>query len=147
LVNNPAKAIADTGGLFGVFMMTFWLTTDDTPTTEHYLAQIKHVVKVGGIDAVAIANDYPLRGHETLLKLGNDNGEGVKQYVEWWHSLRARGVLGFDHEPLHVVIPELNHIERMERIDTVLSHAGFSSSNRTKIMGGNWQRVLTEVLG
>ncbi|MCG9747610.1 membrane dipeptidase [Shewanella sp. Isolate8] len=141
------KAIADTGGLFGVFMMTFWLTTDHTPTTEHYLAQLKHVVKVGGIDAVAIANDYPLRGHENLLKLGNDNAEGVKQYIEWWHSVRARGVLGFDHEPQHVVIPALNHIERMERIDTALSHAGFSSGDRAKIMGGNWQRVLTEVLG
>lgn len=141
------KAIADTGGLFGVFMMTFWLTTEHTPTTEHYLAQLKHVANVGGIDAVAIANDYPLRGHENLLALGNDNAEGVKQYIEWWHSLRARGVLGFDHEPQHVVIPELNHIERMERIDSALSRTGFSSGDRVKIMGGNWQRVLAEVLG
>ncbi|QYJ96991.1 dipeptidase [Shewanella alkalitolerans] len=141
------KAIADTGGLFGVFMMTFWLTTEQTPTTDHYLAQLKHVANVGGIDAVAIANDYPLRGHEKLLELDNDNAEGVKQYVEWWHSLRARGVLGFDHEPQHVVIPALNHIERMERIDSALTRAGFSSGDRAKIMGGNWQRVLTEVLG
>ncbi|QDF74342.1 MULTISPECIES: membrane dipeptidase [Shewanella] len=141
------KAIADTGGLFGVFMMTFWLTTEHTPTTDHYLAQLKHVANVGGIGAVAIANDYPLRGHENLLALGNDNAEGVKQYIEWWHSLRARGVLGFDHEPEHVVIPELNHIERMERIDSALSRAGFSSGDRIKIMGGNWQRVLAEVLG
>lgn len=141
------KAIGDTGGLFGVFMMTFWLTNDKIPTTEHYIAHLKHVANIGGIDAVAIANDYPLRGHENLLKLENNNAEGVKQYIEWWHSLRARGVLGFDSEPQHVIIPELNHIDRMERIDSALSAAGFSSGDRSKIMGGNWQRVLTEVLG
>ncbi|MCG9695746.1 membrane dipeptidase [Shewanella sp. Isolate11] len=141
------KAIADTGGLFGVFMMSFWLTNDKVPTTEHYVAQLKHVANIGGINAVAIANDYPLRGQKNLLKLNNDNAEGVKQYVEWWHSLRARGVLGFDVEPEHVVIPELNHIQRMERIDNALSQAGFSSSQRAKIMGENWQRVLGDVLG
>ncbi|QYJ86871.1 dipeptidase [Shewanella mesophila] len=141
------KAIADTGGLFGVFMMTFWLTNDRVPTAEHYLAHLKHVANIGGIDAVAIANDYPLRGHKNLIKLGNNNAEGVKEYIEWWHSLRARGVLGFDIEPEHVVIPELNNIDRMEHIDSALSSAGFSSSDRNKIMGGNWQRVLTQVLG
>ena len=141
------KAIGDSGGLFGVFMMTFWLTNDTPPTTDHYIAHLKHVANIGGIDAIAIANDYPLRGHENLLKLENNNAEGVKQYIDWWHSLRARGVLGFDSEPEHVVIPELNHIDRMARIDSALSAAGFSSSDRSKIMGGNWQRVLTEVLG
>jgi membrane dipeptidase len=141
------KAIADTGGLFGVFMMTFWLTNDKIPTTQHYLAHLKYVANIGGIDAVAIANDYPLRGHENLIKLANNNSEGVKQYIEWWHSLRARGVLGFDIEPEHVVIPELNNIDRMEHIDNALAKAGFSSSDRSKIMGGNWQRVLMQVLG
>lgn len=145
--DDVLKAIADTGGLFGVFMMTFWLTQDNPPTTDHYLAHLKHVANVAGIDAVAIANDYPLRGHKELLALDNDNTQGVKQYLDWWHSLRARGVLGFDVEPQHVVVPELNHINRMQRIDDALAGAGFSGLERDKIMGGNWQRVLTAVLG
>lgn len=140
------KAISDTGGLFGVFMMSFWLTNDKVPTTDHYINHIKHVAKVGGIDAVAIANDYPLRGQKNLLKLNNNNAEGVRQYLDWWHSLREKNVLGYDVEPEHVVIPELNHIDRMERIDLALGKAGFSSTERDKIMGQNWQRVLNEVL-
>ena len=44
------RAIADRGGVMGIFMMSFWLTTADVPTVEHYLAQIRHVIKVGGID-------------------------------------------------------------------------------------------------
>ncbi|MCL1092345.1 membrane dipeptidase [Shewanella kaireitica] len=140
------KAISDTGGLFGVFMMSFWLTNDKVPTTEHYISHLKHVAKVAGIDAVAIANDYPLRGQKNLLKLNNNNAEGVKQYLDWWHSLREKNVLGYDVEPVHVVIPELNHIDRMERIDLALGKAGFTSNQRDKIMGQNWQRVLNEVL-
>lgn len=145
--DNVIKAIADTGGLFGVFMMSFWLTNDKLPTTEHYIAHLKHLANVGGIESVAIANDYPLRGQKNLLKLDNNNAEGVKQYLDWWHSLRAKNVLGYDIEPEHVVIPELNHIHRMERIDLALTKTGFSASDRDKIMGGNWQRVLKDVLG
>lgn len=140
------KAISDSGGLFGVFMMSFWLTNDKVPTTDHYINHIKHVAKVGGIDAVAIANDYPLRGQKNLLKLNNNNAEGVKQYLDWWHSLREKNVLGYDVEPEHVVIPELNHIDRMARIDLALAKAGFTSLDRDKIMGENWQRVLNDVL-
>ncbi|RYV02772.1 peptidase M19 [Shewanella sp. OPT22] len=140
------KAIADTGGTFGIFMMSFWLTNNKTPTPTDYINQIEHVVKVGGIDAATIANDYPLKGQKNLLKLHNNNKEGVKQYLGWWHSLRAKNVLGFDVEPEHVVIPEFNSIHRMERIDHELAKAGFSAPDRDKIMGKNLQRVLTEVL-
>ncbi|WP_341503456.1 membrane dipeptidase [Gallaecimonas sp. GXIMD4217] len=140
------RAIADSGGVFGVFMMSFWLTNDAVPGTEHFIAQLRHVAKVGGMDAVAIANDYPLRGQKNLLALGNDNAEGVKQYLDWWRMQGQRGILGFDREPVHVVIPELNHIERFERIDQALARAGFKGGERERILGGNWQRVLGQVL-
>ncbi|UJF21678.1 membrane dipeptidase [Shewanella sp. OMA3-2] len=140
------RAIADTGGVFGIFMMSFWLTNKPTPTISDYIKQIDHVVRIAGVDSVAIANDYPLRGQENLLKLNNNNAEGVKEYLDWWHSLQAKNVLGFDVEPKHVVIPELNNIDRMSLIDDALKKARFKSSDRDRIMGGNWQRVLKQVL-
>ncbi|QYJ72239.1 dipeptidase [Shewanella sp. FJAT-51649] len=140
------RAIADSGGVFGVFMMSFWLTNNAVPTVDDYIRQLEYVARVGGVDCVAIANDYPLRGQENLLALNNDNAQGVKEYQEWWYSLRAKKVLGFDAEPRHVVIPELNHIERMSRIDDALAKARFKSTDRDRFMGGNWQRVLNQVL-
>ena len=53
----------------GIFMMSFWLTTDDVPTVEHYLAQIRHVIKVGGIDAVGVADDFAIAGEPDLRAL------------------------------------------------------------------------------
>jgi len=46
-----------------------------------------------------------------------------------------------------VVIPELNNLRRMQRIQEALELGGFKASEIEKIMGGNWQRVLSAVLG
>jgi membrane dipeptidase len=141
------RAIADRGGVMGIFMMSFWLTTAEVPTIGHYLAQIRHVIDVGGIETVGIANDFAIAGEPDLLALGNDNAEGVKGYHGWWRPLQALGMPGFAQLPKHVVIPELNTIDRMALICTGLERGGFSAGQIEKIMGGNWIRVLTDVLG
>src|SRR5215213_1770924 len=94
LVNNARctpddviKGVADSGGVMGIFMMSFWLTTDAAPTTEAYLRQIRHVVKVGGIDAVGIANDYPVGGQQAAREAGNDNAKIMASYYPWWDGV------------------------------------------------------------
>ncbi len=141
------KGIADSGGVFGVFMMSWWLTNDKTPRPEHYINHLKHVRNVAGIDAVAIANDYPLRGHENALASGNNNAVAIQGYDSWWQGLGKKGVLGFDQDVSHIVIPELNHIKRMRSIEYQLLKAKFTHTEIDKIMGKNWQRVLVDVLG
>lgn len=141
------KAIADSGGVFGVFMMSWWLTNDRVPRAEHYIEHLKHVRNVAGIDAVAIANDYPLRGHKKALASGNNNQIAIKGYDTWWQGLGKKGVLGFDREANHIVVPELNHIKRMRSIEYQLKKAHFTSREIDKVMGENWQRVLVDVLG
>jgi membrane dipeptidase len=143
------RAIAATGGVTGIFMMSFWLTDEPVPTVDHLVAQIRHAANVGGIESVGIANDYPVSGEPHLRSLGNDNAEGVKAYHPWWESIAREGIPGFDaaNLPKHVVIPELNDVRRMFRIDDALAAAGFSAADRERIMGGNWIRVLQDVLG
>jgi len=152
LVNNARcapdeliRGIADSGGVMGIFMMSFWLTNDAVPTIDHLVAQIRHVIKVGGIDAVGIANDYSLSGERSLVNLKNNNAEGVKGYLPWWTSSAKMGVPGFERTPQHVDIPELNNTSRMQTIHDSLKRSGFSSSQLEKIMGGNWIRVLSTV--
>jgi membrane dipeptidase len=106
------------------------------------IAQLRHVIKVGGIDAVGIANDYPLTGEANLVTLGNDNTRGITAYLPWWETMRRRGIMGFDRTPTHVVIPQLNAITRMFTIHAALEKARFTGAEIEKIMGGNWTRVL-----
>jgi membrane dipeptidase len=61
--------------------------------------------------------------------------------------LGKKGVLGFDRDVSHIVIPELNHIKRMRSIEYLLQQARFTSSEIDQVMGKNWQRVLVVVLG
>ncbi len=136
------RGIGDSGGAFGVFMMSFWLTREEKPLPEHFVDHIRHIINIAGVDTAAIANDYPLRGQKNLLKLNNNNTEGVKQYLDWWSDLRKNGIRGFDIMPTHVVIPEFNHIDRMSRIHDHLTASGFARYDVDKIMGGNWKRIL-----
>jgi membrane dipeptidase len=142
--DNVIRGIADSGGVMGIFMMSFWLTNEAVPTVESYLKQIRHVIKVGGIDAVGIANDFPLSGEQSLIEAKNNNAEAVKGYLPWWDSIAKLGILGFDKRPVHVAIPELNNIRRVHTIHEALEKSGFRSREIEKIMGGNWIRVLTE---
>jgi membrane dipeptidase len=109
--------------------------------------QIRHVANVGGIDAVGIANDYPVGGEASARKAGNDNAKVIGGYLPWWDSVAKQGVLGFDRRPTHVVIPELNEPRRAFKIHEALDRAGFTTGEVEKIMGGNWVRVLTASLG
>ncbi|WP_225421199.1 membrane dipeptidase [Sphingomonas parva] len=145
--DEAIRAIADRGGVIGIFMMSFWLTRDPQPRVEHLIAHIRHVIQVGGIEAVGISNDFPMAGQPNLLKLGNDNREGVKEYLEWWLAMRALGIPGFEWTPEHVVVPELNTLDRMVKIRRALEADGFRPRDVDRIMGGNFARVLTDVLG
>jgi membrane dipeptidase len=144
--DSVIKSIADSGGVFGVFMMSWWLTNETTPRPEHYVNHLRHIKNIAGIDAVAIANDYPLKGHEKALASGNNNEVAIDTYKQWWEGVGETGVLGFDQPANHIVIPELNHIKRMRSIEYLLIEANFTSSEIDKVMGENWQRVLDEVV-
>ena len=141
------RAVGASGGVMGIFMMSMWLTSDPAPTAGAYVGQIRHVINVGGIDAVGIANDYPLSGEAAAVKAGNDNSRIISNYYAWWDSVGRQGVLGFDSRPLHAVIPELNNVRRMFHIHAALERHRFTPAEIEKIMGGNWIRVLRDVLG
>jgi membrane dipeptidase len=145
--DDVIRGIGASGGVMGIFMMSMWLTSDATPTVDAYVRQIKHVVNVAGIDAAGIANDYPLAGELAAVKAGNDNARVIANYYPWWDSVAKQGVLGFDHRPAHVVIPELNNVRRMFLIHDALERGGFNAGAVEKIMGGNWIRVLRDTLG
>lgn len=139
------RGVAESGGVVGIFMMSFWLTDAPVPATEHLVQQIRHAVNIAGIDAVAIANDYPMRGQQ-----GSDgpfdNARDMAGYQAWWEGNRARGIPGFETPPQHAVIPELNNIDRMSLIHRALLDHGFSSTDAEKVVGLNWKRFLVSNL-
>ena len=141
------RKVGQSGGVMGIFMMSMWLTTDAEPSIDAYVRQIRHVANVAGIDAVGVANDYTIAGELTAAKAGNDNAKIISNYYPWWDSVTKQGVMGFAERPMHAVIPALNNVRRMFLIEDALRQARFTGTEVEKIMGGNWIRVLRDVLG
>ena len=53
------EKIANTGGVIGVIFMNYWLMPHETKRGVNFIAKtINHVVKVAGIEAVAIGTDF-----------------------------------------------------------------------------------------
>ncbi len=143
--DSVIKGVADSGGVVGIFSISCWLTEDPVPTVESYVRQLEHVIRVGGIDAVGISNDFTIAGNLEAKQLGTNSEAAMKMMYPWWKE--QVGVLGFDKLPQHYVIPELNNARRLFTIQAALEKKGYTSREIEKIMGGNWIRVLTESLG
>ena len=147
--DDVIRAVAGTGGVVGLFMMSCWVSDErgHEPTVDAWIRALRHLIDVAGVEGVAIANDYPLHGEAGLRAVGNDNRKGATRYRPFWTMMRDAGVGGFERPPEHVVFPELNHIDRLWTIMAALERAEFPSSVIEKVMGGNWIRVLTDAIG
>jgi membrane dipeptidase len=96
---------------------------------------IQHAANVGGIEHVGFGSDGPLQPERDLAKYL----DGMAAYVE-----RTRGIPGSERVPKHVVVPELDSVERMQRLAWALSRRKFSDDAIDKIIGGNFLRVFSE---
>ena len=129
------KAIADKGGMVGIATLGYFVSPRPDATLEDYLRHVDHAVKVAGLEHVGLASDYSLRGIEKTATR------------ESWYVPRLSSF-----KPVYNVrwppwIPDLDPPERFRRIAQGLSKRGYKADAVEKIVGGNWARYLTDVLG
>lgn len=129
------KACADKGGMIGIATLGYFVSPRPDATLEDYLNHVDHAVKVAGIDHVGIASDYSLRGIEATATR------------ESWYVPRLSSF-----KPVYNVrwppwIPELDKPERFRAIARGLSRRGYRADAVERILGGNWLRYLSDVLG
>ncbi|MFN7953347.1 MAG: dipeptidase [bacterium] len=85
LSDDDMKAIAEKGGVIGVFFASLWLTPGNESTVEDVVDHIEHVVKTVGIDHVGIGSDY-----DGIVKMPTDLPSAASLPVLTEH-LVARG--------------------------------------------------------
>ena len=128
------RALANKGGVIGIFQINPNLGPSERNTLDQYLDHIDHAVKVGGIDHVGIGSD---REHMTI-----PDTEEERKRLEAEMALVSNKKI---HWPFFLT--ELNHARRMETIHAGLQKRGYSSGSIDKILGGNFYRVYKEVIG
>ena len=129
------KALADKGGVTGIAALGYFIGPTADTSFDDYLRHVDHAVKVAGIDHVGLASDYSIRGIEAT------------QTRESWYVPRLT-----TFKPVYNVrwppwITELDPPERFRNIAHGLAKRGYTSPQIEKILGGNWTRYFTEVLG
>jgi membrane dipeptidase len=132
------RALAQKGGVFGLYLMPF-LRTSGQPGREDLLRHLDHAVNVCGEDHVGIGTDDPLFGYEL-------NEETRANHRRFYEDRVRRGVAapGEAADVLNYV-EGYNSVDRYDRIAHDLSRRGWRQSRIDKVLGNNWLRLFTEV--
>jgi len=137
--DEQIRALAERGGVFGVFNMSLWLTERETTSINDVLDHIDHAVKIGGVDHVSFGSDGPAIENTTPE---DQYLKGMRGYAE-----RNRGLPGAEWTPSHVIVREMNTPQRLYRLAEALAKRGYKAAAVEKIIGGNFARLFQEVCG
>jgi membrane dipeptidase len=128
------KAMANKGGVVGIATLGYFVGPTAATTFDDYLRHVDHAVKVAGIDHVALASDYSIRGIAAI------------HTRESWYEPRLKSFKPSYNVRWPPWINELDPPERFRTIAHGLAKGGYTSTQIEKILGGNWVRYFGEVL-
>ncbi len=129
------KALADKGGVFGVYMLPYITASPNQPMREDYLQHLEHALKICGEDHVGVGTDVP------FFQVDESDLEEMKKATE---KRKADGIAA-PGEDRPVYIPDMNTPRKMELIADALFKRGHKSAVVEKIMGANFKRVFGEI--
>jgi len=138
--DSEMRALADKGGVFGLYLMPF-LRTSGQPGKEDLLRHLEHAAKVCGEDHIGLGTDGPLFGYEI-------NEETRKRHREFFEDRRKRGISapGEAADVLNLV-EGYNDVARYSTLAADLEARGWSRTRIDKLLGGNFVRLWSEVWG
>ena len=134
------KGIADTGGVVGIYFMEF-LNTEVPPSAQDVVRHIEHAVNVCGEDHVGIGTD----GGTTQV----DDLDGYRQFHHVQYERRKElGIAATGEKPDSTpFIPDLQGPTQFQKLADLLHARGHASDRIEKILGRNFQRLMTDVWG
>ena len=131
------RALARKGGVLGIYQINPYLGPKERNTLDDFLRHLEHAINVCGLDHVAIGSD---REHRTIP----DTPAEKQKLIDELSRLRPVTAATFRWP---FFISELNHPRRMETIAAALAKRGHKAAAIDKLLGGNWHRLLRDVLG
>jgi membrane dipeptidase len=136
--DRSLKALADRGGVAGIYFMPF-LKAAGQPHAEDVIRHLEHAIDVCGEDHVGLGTDGSIGGaviNEAFIAAARKE-----------HEDRVKAGVAAPGETAEVftLIPEYNEPRRFETLADNLAHRGWPSSRIEKILGGNFARLIGQV--
>jgi membrane dipeptidase len=135
--DETIKAVADKGGVVGVYFMPF-LTLDSHPKGSDLVAHIEHVANVAGEDHVGLGSDNGV--------LPQDTGPEATRKLNEWAKQRMDAGIAAPGEGLNVwpMVADYNSVDRYRRLASDLQKRGWTEARLDKLFGGNFLRVYRD---
>lgn len=135
--DEQLRALAATGGVFGIYDLPYLTPSPRQPTLDDYMAHMTHALNVCGEDHVGIGSDTAYDRFDT-------SPEALAQFEEAMRQRVAAGVAAPEEDrPLYV--EGLNHARRCETIADALLRRGYSQRVAEKVLGENFLRAFGEI--
>lgn len=131
------RALADRGGVIGIFQINPYLGPAERNTLEDVMRHLDHAIRICGIDHVGIGSD---REYAAIP----DTPEEQARLREELSRLRPTTATGF-RWPFFV--SALNHPRRMETLADALRKRGRTPREVDLILGENFLRLFRETIG
>jgi membrane dipeptidase len=138
--DETIKAVADKGGVVGVYIMPF-LTLDSHPKGSDLIAHIEHVANIAGEDHVGIGSDNGVLPLEITPE--------SKKKLDEWQAQRIKLGIAAPGEAIGVYpwVADYNSVDRYRRLANDLQKRGWSVTRLEKLFGANFLRVYREAWG
>ena len=136
--DSELKALADRGGVAGMYFMPF-LRESGQPHAEDLIRHIEHAVNVCGEDHVGLGTDGSLSGVPMT--------DAYLAYFKKEAQARAKAGFAAPGESADVltVVPEYNEPLRFYRLANDLKARGWPESRIDKLLGANFARLFAQV--
>ena len=129
------KALADKGGVAGIYLMPF-LRKEGQPGAADLVRHIEHALDVCGEEHVGIGSDG------TISPVQFDDAFR-KKHAEDVANRRARGISApGERADVYTFLPDLNTADRFASIAALLAERGHSDTRISRIIGGNFARLF-----
>jgi membrane dipeptidase len=133
--DRELKALADKGGVVGIYMLPYITASPKQPMLDDYMQHLEHVLKICGEDHVGVGSDVP------FFRVDDNDLEEMKKATE----KRKTDGIAAPGEDRPTYIPDLNTPRKMELIADSLLKRGHNSAVVEKILGNNFKRVFGEI--
>ena len=136
--DSELKALADRGGVVGIYFMPF-LRESGQPHAEDLIRHIEYAVNVCGEEHVGLGTDGSISG----VPLTDAYREAFrKEEVE---RIKAGVAAPGESADVLTVVPEYNDPLRFHRLAGDLARRGWAGSRIDKLLGENFARLFAEV--
>lgn len=131
------RAVAETGGVFGLYEMSYLTADLKQQSLEAFLRHIDHAVNVCGIEHVGIGSDTPFVGFDT-------SPESLAFWAKITKERQEKGIAAPGEGPPPYV-EGLNGPHKMVALGEALQKRGYTAAQVDKILGQNFARLFEAV--